>query len=106
MFDGRMNLRVVAAPLADWKDQMKRTHIPLVSDLAGEVLGGLQKMVNTTTKTLLYEFHVTGSIGQPKIETVPTPVLTEGLANMFGKMMRGEKLGDDADAGDPKARRK
>jgi hypothetical protein len=85
---------------------MKRTRIPLVSDIAGEVLGGLQKMVNTATKTLLYEFHVTGSIGAPKIDTVPTPVLTEGLAKVFGKMMRGEKLGDDADPADTKGRRK
>jgi hypothetical protein len=106
MFDGRLNLRVVAAPLADWKDQMKRTRIPLLSDIAGEVLGGLQKMVNTATKTLLYEFRVTGSVRQPKIDTVPAPVLTEGLAKMFGKMMRGEKLGDEGDTGDTKGRRK
>jgi hypothetical protein len=106
MFDGRMDLRVVAAPLADWKDQIKRTRIPLVSDIAGEVLGGLQKMVNTATKTLLYEFHVTGLIGAPKIDTVPTPVLTEGVAKIFGKMLRGEKLSDDAEDGGAKGRRK
>ncbi|MDB5318813.1 MAG: hypothetical protein JWN40_444 [Phycisphaerales bacterium] len=106
MFDGRLNLRVVAAPLADWKDQMKRTRIPIVSDVAGEVLGGLQKMVNTATKTLLYEFRVTGSTREPKIDTVPSPVLTEGVAKLFGKMMRGERLGDDADDGGAKGRRR
>jgi len=106
MFDGRLNLRVVAAPLADWKDQMKRTRIPIVSDIAGEVLGGLQKMVNTATKTLLYEFRVTGSTREPKIETVPSPVLTEGVAKLFEKMLRGERLGDDSEPGDAKGRRK
>jgi hypothetical protein len=106
MFDGRLNLRVVAAPLADWKDQMKRTRIPVVSDLAGEVLGGLQKMVNSATKTLLYEFRITGSVRDPKIDTVPAPVLTEGLAKIFGKMIRGEKLDDDADVWDNQGRRR
>jgi hypothetical protein len=96
-FDGNLDLRVVAAPLADWKDQMKRTRIPIVSDIAGEVLGALQNMVNTATQTLLYEFHVTGTTREPKIETIPTPVLTEGVAKIFGAMIKGEKLGDVVD---------
>lgn len=96
-FDGNLDLRVVAAPLADWEDQMKRTRIPLVSDVAGELLGALQNMVNTATKTLLYEFHVTGTTREPKIETIPAPVLTEGVAKIFGAMMKGEKLGDAVD---------
>jgi hypothetical protein len=90
-FDGRLDLHVVAAPLADWKDGMKRLRIPVVSDVAGEVLGGLQKMINTASKTLLYEFRVTGTTREPKIETVPTPVLTDGVARLFGSMARGEK---------------
>jgi len=96
-FDGNLDLRVVAAPLADWKDQIKRTRIPLVSDVAGEVLGALQNMVNTATKTLLYEFHVTGTTREPKIETIPTPVLTEGVAKIFGSMIKGDKLGEAVD---------
>jgi hypothetical protein len=96
-FDGNLDLHVVAAPLADWKDQLKRTRIPVVSDVAGEVLGGLQKMINTATTTLLYEFHVTGTTREPKIETIPTPVLTEGVAKIFGSMLKGEKLGDVVD---------
>jgi hypothetical protein len=105
-FDGRLDLRVVAAPLADWKDQMKRTRIPIVSDIAGEVFGGLQKMVNTATKTLLYEFHVTGTTGQPKIETVPAPVLTEGMAKLFGAMLKGERLGEAVGGGGAKGPQK
>jgi len=79
-FDGALNLRVVAAPLADWKDQIKSTRIPIVSDVAGEVLGGLQKVINGATSTLLYEFKITGTTKDRKVETVPAPALTEGVA--------------------------
>src|SRR5205085_8225780 len=40
-FDGKLDLKVVAAPLADWRDKMRQTGIPLVSNVAGEVLGGI-----------------------------------------------------------------
>ncbi len=103
-FDGRLDLRVVAAPLADWKEQMKRTRIPIVSDIAGEVFGGLQTMVNTATKTLLYEFRVTGTTRQPKIDTVPAPVLTEGMAKLFGAMLKGERLGEAVGTADSKSK--
>jgi hypothetical protein len=93
-FDGRLDLRVVAAPLADWKDQMKRTKIPIFSDVAGEVLGGLQAMINAAGRTLLYEFKATGTVKEPKLETVPAPVLTEGVARLFGAMLKGERLGE------------
>jgi len=93
-FDGAMDLRVVAAPLADWKDQIKRTKIPILSDVAGEVFGGLQKMINTATKTLLYEFRVTGTARRPKVDAVPAPVLSDGLAKVFGGMVKGQKLSD------------
>jgi hypothetical protein len=93
-FDGQLDFDVVAAPLADWKDQMKRTNIPIVSDVAGAVLGGVQKLINTATKTLLYEFHVTGRVGEPRVTAVPVPVLTEGVAKLFGSMARGERIGE------------
>lgn len=93
-FDGQLNLTAVAAPLADWKDQLKRTKIPIISDVAGEVAGGIQKIINTASQTLLYEFKVTGNAKQPKIETVPAPVVTEGVAKLFGSMLKGENLGD------------
>ena len=96
-FDGRLDLEVVAAPLADWKDQMKRTNVPVLSDVAGEVLGGIQKLLNTATKTLLYQFQVTGTVKQPKVTAVPTPVLTEGVAKLFGSMVRGGRISDPLD---------
>jgi hypothetical protein len=93
-FDKKLELKAVAAPLADWKDQMKRTKIPIISDVAGEVLGALQAMVNGASKTLLYEFKITGTTKEPKVETVPAPVLTEGVAKLFGAMIKGEKLSE------------
>jgi hypothetical protein len=93
-FDGELDLEVVAAPLADWKDHVKRTNIPVVSDVAGEVLGGLQKMLNTATKTLLYQFRVTGSVGRPQVTAVPAPVLTEGVAKLFGAMVKGDRIAE------------
>jgi hypothetical protein len=93
-FDGELDLEVVAAPLADWKEQVKRTRIPVVSDVAGEVLGGIQKIMNTATRTLLYEFHVTGRLGHPKVTTVPAPVLTEGVAKLLGAMVKGDRIGE------------
>jgi hypothetical protein len=93
-FSGRLDLHVVAAPLADWKEQFKRTKIPIVSDVAGEIFGAAQKMLNSASKTLLYEFRVHGTTKEPKIETVPAPVLTQGVAKVFGAMMKGEKLSD------------
>lgn len=91
-FDGKLEMRAVAAPLADWKDQMKRTRIPILSDVAGELLGGLQTMLNAASKTLLYEFKITGTLKERKMETVPAPVLTEGLAQLFNAMLKGENL--------------
>jgi len=79
-FNGALDLRLVAAPLADWKDQMKSMRIPVVSDVAGELLGGLQGIIQGATRTLLYEFKVTGTVAQRKVEAVPAPVLTEGIA--------------------------
>jgi hypothetical protein len=86
-FDGRLDLDVVAAPLADWRDQAKKSGIPVVSDVAGDILGALQKVVNTATGTLLYEFHVTGTASQPVIDAIPAPILTKTAAMVFHRML-------------------
>ncbi len=86
--DGKLDLHAVAAPLADWKDQMKRTKIPILSDIAGELLGGLQKVLNSATRTLLYEVKITGTVKDRKVETVPAPVLTEGVAKWIKEAVK------------------
>jgi hypothetical protein len=96
-FDKQLRLNVVAAPLADWKEQMHRLNIPLVSDVAGEVLGGVQTLLNAASKTLLYEFRVVGTTKHPTVFTVPTPVLTDSVAALFNAMVKGQRLGDAVD---------
>ncbi|MBC8107817.1 MAG: hypothetical protein H7Z14_14610 [Anaerolineae bacterium] len=85
----KMDLTLVVAPLGDWRRKIRRTNIPLVSDLAGDIAGGLQKMINSATSQLLYEFRVTGHAGEPKLSAVPAPILTNSAASLFGMMMRG-----------------
>ena len=86
-----IDLNVVAAPLADWRENLKSTNIPIVSDVVGEVAGGIQKMLNAATGALLYQFRVQGSVDRPEIIAVPTPVLTDTAAFVFGKMLSPPK---------------
>jgi hypothetical protein len=86
-FDKSLDLRIVAAPLGDWRDHVKRTKIPLVSDAAGELVGGVQRVLSAATSTLLYQFRVTGKVGHPDVQAVPAPVLTDPAALLLGRMV-------------------
>jgi hypothetical protein len=90
-FDRQLDLSVVAAPLGDWRDKVKQTNVPLLSDVAGEVVGAAQSVVNTATRGLLYEFRVTGTAGSPQVATVPVPVLADSAALLFSGMLREQK---------------
>lgn len=85
--DKSLNLRIVAAPLGDWRERIRATKIPIFSNVVGEVVGGVQRLLNTATSTLLYEFRVSGTMKEPKVDTVPAPVLTEPAALLFGRML-------------------
>jgi len=96
-FDGTLDLDLVAAPLADWRDKLKQTNIPIVSDVTGELAGAIQRTLNAATRGLLYEFRVSGNIKDPQIKTVPVPVLSEARAALFGHMLgrpKGKRLID------------
>jgi hypothetical protein len=83
-FNGQLNLHLVAAPLADWKQKMQQTGLgSAVSDFAGDV----QKMLNKATSTLLYEFEVTGPASDPQVHAVPAPVLHDQSAGDLKNMM-------------------
>jgi hypothetical protein len=86
-FDGDLDLRVVAAPLADWKQKLRRTGIPLVSDVTGEVAGAIQSLLNGASKIFLYEFRIGGRTSKPQVMTVPAPVLSDTAAAIFGQMI-------------------
>jgi hypothetical protein len=88
----KLDLRVVAAPLADWRDGLKRLHVPLVSDVGSEVAGGIQDVLNAATGTLLYEFRIGGTAASPTFNTVPAPVLSDSGAALFGEMLGGKKV--------------
>jgi hypothetical protein len=89
--DGALALDVVAAPLADWRDKLKQTRVPIVSDVASELAGAVQKLLNTATGTLLYQFRVEGTVQDVKVTTVPAPVLTDTAAFVFGRMLAPPK---------------
>jgi hypothetical protein len=91
LVDGKLDLNVVAAPLADWRDKLKETKIPIISDVAGEVIGGVQKLLNTATGTLLYQFKIGGTAKKVAVTPVPAPVLTNTAAFVFGKMLAPQK---------------
>lgn len=95
-FDQSLDLKVIAAPLGDWRERLKRGGIPILSDAAGEVFGAIQKVLNTATSTLLYEFRVKGTLKEPKVDTVPVPGLTEPAALLLGQMMRDTEGKDRA----------
>ena len=85
--DGQLDLNLVAAPLADWRDKFKQMNIPILSDVTGEVAGAIQRTLNAATRGLLYEFRVRGDVKKPEIKTVPSPVLNEARAILFGQML-------------------
>jgi hypothetical protein len=89
--DGQLDLNLVAAPLADWRDKLKQTNIPLVSDVTGEVAGAIQRTLNAATRGLLYEFEVRGDVKKPEVKTVPAPALNEARAALFGQMLQSRK---------------
>jgi len=84
LLDGKINGDVVAAPLADWKEKVNQMRIPLIGDVAG----GIQKMLNSATGSLLYAFRVTGTLKDVKVAAIPAPVLTDTAATVFGHMIK------------------
>lgn len=84
-FDGALDLHMVAAPLADWRENLQKAGIPLVGDVAGAI----QKLLNTATGTLLYDLRVTGTLKKPEIAVLPAPVLTKTAAALFGSLAAG-----------------
>jgi hypothetical protein len=90
-FDGGLDLSVIVAPLGDWREGMKKTGLPIVSDVAGEVVGAIQQLLNTATSQLLYQFRVEGNAKDPQISAIPAPMLTQGAAQLFETMLRGDK---------------
>ena len=104
----RLDLRIIAAPLGDWKDKLKQTNVPLLSDVVGEVAGAAQQALRAATSALLYEFRVTGTAGHPDVATVPVPALTDAAVGLFDTMARGspdKRLLESMKSGQPHQKR-
>ena len=90
-FDGALNFRVIAAPLSDWKKQLQKTKIPIVGDIGAELLGGIQKLLNTASGKLLYHFKIEGTTSRPKVTPEPVPLLTDDALKLFAQMLGAKK---------------
>lgn len=88
-FDGRLDFEAVAAPLADWKKQLQKSSIPLVGDVAAELAGGIQKILDTASGKLLYQFKITGTVKSPEVRPVAAPIITENVMRVFAAMIKG-----------------
>ena len=87
-FDHTLNLNAVAAPLGDWRDKFRQSHIPVLSDVAAEVAGAVQRVFNAAQGLLLYDIRITGTTKSPKVEKIAAPILTDSLALLFGRMLQ------------------
>jgi hypothetical protein len=88
-FDRSLYLTIVAAPLGDWRDQMRQAKIPIV----GDVLGAVQQLLNTVQGALLYQFRVTGTVDHPIKSLIPAPIISDPMALLFGQMLGQDQNG-------------
>ena len=52
------------------------------------------QLLNSATSNLLYEFRVQGTLKDPKIKSVPAPILSDTAAFVFGRMVQGVRDGE------------
>lgn len=87
--DGKLDLRVVAAPLGDWKKHLQKTKIPIIGDIGAELVGGVQKLLNSATGKVLYQFKIAGNADEPTLTTEPVPLLSDNGLKLFLHMLKG-----------------
>jgi hypothetical protein len=88
-FDGQLDFKLVAAPLADWKQQLKKSNIPLLDSVGAELFGGIQKVLDSATGKLLYQFKVSGTAAKPSVTPEAVPILTEDGMKLLKDMLKG-----------------
>ncbi len=86
-FNNQLDLHIIATPLAQLRDEIKKTDIPFLSGLLGDVIGKVQDSISKATGKLLFEFHVTGDANDPQIQTVPSPAISQHGAEIFTNML-------------------
>ena len=77
---------MIAAPLGDWRRDLQKTNVPIVSGALAVIAGGLESAVNGAQE-LLYQFHIVGPADNPKVTPIPAPLLTDSAAKLFAGML-------------------
>ncbi len=85
-FDGDVDMNFVVTPLADWRQKLQDTGVPVIKDVVALVAGAAQVVLNTAQKVVIYQYRVIGRLPAPKSETVPFPALTDAMKQTFQKM--------------------
>lgn len=107
-FDGRVDVDVILVPLGDVREKVAGSGLPVIGDAVAAVAGTLQRLFAGVSE-LVYEFHVTGTLGDPQVTPVPVPALTRNASTVFERMVRrgwdadvlsiDERLGRDGGGG-------
>jgi len=53
------------------------------------LVGGVQKLLDTATGKLLYQFKITGTTSKPQVTPEPVPILTEDGMKLLKEMIKG-----------------
>jgi hypothetical protein len=85
-FNGSVNMSFIATPLADWREKLASTDVPILNTVGALIAGKAQAAVNVAESAVLYQYRVTGTVSDPKTEQIPAPVLTDAIRPLFQKM--------------------
>ncbi len=86
--DGRLDFRLTALPVGDWKKSVQGSNLPLIGGLAAEVAGGMQDLVRSATGALLLQVRILGTVDQPQVKAEPGSA-PAGTIQFFGDMIKG-----------------
>ena len=68
---------------------MQKTKIPPLDSVGAELMGGVQKILDTATGKLLYQFRITGTTAKPEVNPQAVPIVTEDGAKLLKEMLKG-----------------
>jgi hypothetical protein len=85
-FDGSVNMNFIVTPLADWREKLAKTNVPILNTIGAMIVGKAQQAVDVAERVAFYQYRVTGTISNPKTEQVPAPAVTDAIRSLFKKM--------------------
>jgi hypothetical protein len=85
-FDGAVNMNFIITPLADWREKLADTDVPILNTFGAMIAGKAQAAVNSAERAALYQYRVTGMIYDPKTEQIAAPAVTDAIQSLFKKM--------------------